>query len=266
MKLLRRKEKVQQEKKSYLFPDAMLYGEYKVSVMEKIVVFIIGFLVGYAAGYIFYELLPVSLIAGVIVGTVMVPKYGQMKIDKQKSAIKNQFKSLLESLSFSLSAGKTVIDSFVGAKEDLLIQYSEDDYIVKEIDNIIVGLNNNFNIEDMLFDLAERSESEDIKNFANVFDTCYRKGGQIKEVILSTYRLINDKMEINMEIESMVASSKMEQNMMSVMPVFFVFILNTMGSEITGKGTPLGYISTTVALALFAIAHLVGKKVLSIKM
>lgn len=266
MKIFRKRQKVQTEKKSYLFPDAIVYGEYQVSIVEKIAVFIFGFIVGYAAGYIFYELLPVSIIVGIIAGVVVMPKYRQMKIDKQKSAIKNQFKSLLESLSFSLSAGKTVIDSFVGAKEDLLIQYSEDDYIVKEIDNIIVGLNNNFNIEDMLFDLAERSESEDINNFANVFDTCYRKGGQIKTVILSTYKLINDKMEINMEIESMVASSKMEQNMMSVMPVIFVFILNTMGSEITGKGTALGYISSTVALALFAIAHVVGKKIMSIKM
>ena len=266
MKIGKKKGQNEQEKKTYLFQGAMLYGKYKVSTIERVVVFVLGFIVGYAAGHIFYGLMPISVGAGLVVGVIMMPKYRQMKIDKQKSTIKNQFKSLLESLTFSLSAGKTVIDSFIGAKEDLLIQYSEDDYIVKEIQNIIVGLNNNFNIEDMLFDLAERSESEDIKNFANVFDTCYRKGGQIKEVILSTYNLINDKMEISMEIESMVASSKMEQNMMTVMPVIFVFLLNTMGAEITGKGTPLGYISTTIALVLFVIAHFVGKKVLTIKM
>lgn len=266
MEILKKKGKKEQEEKTYLFQGAMLYGEYKVSIIEKIIVFVLGFAAGYAAGYVFYEITIISIVAGLIMGVMMTPKYKRMKIEKQKTTIRNQFKSLLESLTFSLSAGKTVIDSFIGAKEDLLIQYSEDDYIVKEIQNIIVGLNNNFNIEDMLYDLAERSSSEDIKNFANVFDTCYRKGGQIKEVILSTYNLINDKMEISMEIESMVASSKMEQNMMTVMPVVFVFILNTMGAEITGKGTPIGYISTTIALGLFIIAHFVGKKVLKIKL
>lgn len=266
MKIGNKKKKEPQEKKTYLFQGAMVYGEYNVSLLEKLTVFVLGFIVGYIAGNLFYGIMPISVATGVVIGVYLTPKYRQMKINKQKTAIKNQFKSLLESLSFSLSAGKTVIDSFIGAREDLLIQYSEDDYIVKEIENIIVGLNNNFNIEDMLFDLAERSESEDISNFANVFETCYRKGGQIKEVILSTYRLINDKMEISMEIETMVASSKMEQNMMTVMPVIFVFILNMMGAEITGKGTPIGYISTTIALILFVIAYFVGKKVLTIKM
>lgn len=266
MKLFRKKTKEVVEKKTYLFQGAMVYGEYEVSKIEKILVFIASFVVGYVAGHVFYELTPVSIIVGLALGIYMQPKYKQMRIDKQKTAIKNQFKSLLESLSFSLSAGKTVVDAFIGSKDDMLLQYSEDDYIVKELENIIVGLNHNFNIEDMLFDLAERSESEDIYNFANVFDTCYRKGGQIKEVILSTYNLINDKMEISLEIETMVASSKMESNMMTVIPVVFVFILNTMGSEITGKGTPIGYISTTIAIVLFIIAHIVSKKVLTIKM
>lgn len=254
------------EEKKYLFKNAIIYAEYDMSKSEIMIVFIIGCLAGYLAGYVFYGVVLISIIAGLIVGIFAVPKYRQMKIDKQKQIIRNQFKSLLESISFSLSAGKTVIDSFIGAKEDLLMQYSEKDYIVKEIENIIVGLNNNFNIEDMLYDLADRSESEDIKNFASVFDTCYRSGGQIKEVILSTYRLINDKLEISMEIETMVASSKMEQNMMTIMPVIFVFILNSMGSEITGRGTSLGYISTTIALILFGIAHIAGKRILNIKM
>lgn len=265
MKSLKLKKEVKEEKQ-YLFPDSIIYGEYELSIVERIIAFAGGFIIGYIAGDAFYGLNIISVIAGVILGLVCGPKYRSRKINKQKAAIKNQFRSLLESVSFSLSAGRTAIQAFTGSKEDLLIQYTEKDYIVQEIENIIIGLQNNIEIEVLLYDLAERSECEDIKSFADVFDTCYKKGGDIQKVILSTYNLINDKMEIGLEIDTMVASSKMEQNMMMVMPVAFIMILNSMGGDMTGRGTPVGYLSTTIALVMFGLAYVVGKKVLDIKM
>ena len=88
----------------------------------------------------------------------------------------------------------------------------------------------------------------------------------MKEVIGSTYKIINDKMEIDMEIQTMITSAKSELSMMCCMPVVFVIVLNSMGSNITGRGTVSGYISTTIALMIFVAAYYVGRKIMSIKM
>ena len=254
------------EKKTYIFSDSKVYFEYRMPVSEKIIMFILGFFVGIIVGYVFYDLWFVSVVLGVIVGIALIPIRKKQRINKQIETLKKQFKAMLESISTSIGAGRNMVDSFTNALTDLREQFSPDAYIVKETENIIGGLNNNINIEDLLRDMAERSGIEDIRTFADVFETCYRKGGDMKEVIGSTYKIINDKMEIQMEIQTMITSAKAELSMMCCMPVVFVFVLNTMGSNITGRGTISGYISTTVALVIFVGAYFIGRKIMSVKM
>ena len=265
MSLFKKKEK-NAEQKTYIFPDSKIYFEYDMPAAEKILMFVIGFVVGVVVGFIFYDLWLVAVFLGIIVGLALVPIRQKQRINKQIETLKKQFKAMLESISTSIGAGRNMVDSFTNALADLREQFSPDAYIVKEVENIISGLNNNMNIEDLLRDMAERSGIDDIQTFADVFDTCYRQGGDMKEVIGSTYKIINDKMEIQMEIQTMITSAKAELSMMCCMPVVFVFVLNTMGSNITGRGTMSGYIATTVALAIFVGAYFLGRKIMSIKM
>ena len=55
-----------------------------------------------------------------------------------------------------------------------------------------------------------------------MFETAYRKGGNIKEIIQNTQQIIVDKMEIENEIETMVSANQMEQKIMMIMPVMIV--------------------------------------------
>lgn len=264
MSLFKKKESAEQ--KTFIFPDSKIYYEYQVKVAEKILVFILGFIIGAAMGMVFYDLIPVAIIMGIGVGIAAVPIWKKTRINKQIETLKKQFKSLLESISTSIGAGRNMNDAFTGALVDLRELYSPDAYIVKEVENVLSGMNNNISIETMLRDLGERSGINDIITFADVFDTCYRKGGDMKQVIGSTYQIINDKMEIEMEINTMITSSKSELTMMCFMPVIFVFVLNSMGADITGRGTPSGYIATTIALVMFVGAYLLGRKIMSIKL
>lgn len=264
MEFFKKKEKV--EPKKYLNEDAMVYTEYDMPIMKKITYFVLAFAVGAVLGYIFYSLIPLSIIAGVIAGFVFVPVRRKQIIEKRVFTIKMQFKDLLEALSTSLGAGLNITDSFRAAHQDLIEQYSMDAYIVKEVELILHGVGNNINMEILLIDLAERSGVEDIMSFANVFETCYRKGGNIKEVTKTTYEIINDKLEIDMEIITMISSAKNEQNMMLIMPVLFVLLLKGMGSQVTGQGTSISLISTTIALILFGISYFASKKITAIKL
>mgnify|MGYP000683010527 FL=1 len=54
--------------------------------------------------------------------------------------------------------------------------YGEESDIVRELELICTGLNNNINIEVLLTDFAERSGLDDVMSFANVFEVCNRRG------------------------------------------------------------------------------------------
>lgn len=248
-----------------LICEATDYHTYTPNRKEKVIWFLIGMVVSGAVLYIFYENLIVSLIAGVVCGVLFVPIRTKQVIQKRKQKLTQQFRGLLDALSTSIGAGKNMFDAFIGAADDLAVQYSPEADIVTEVNIICIGLNNNIQIEDMLLNFAQRSGVEDISNFANVFATCYKKGGNIKDVIKNTASIIGDKIEIKMELETMVAGQKNEQNIMLVMPVFFVLIMKSMGGGLIDLSSATGILSVTAALVIFVLAYFISGKITDIK-
>jgi tight adherence protein B len=263
MMKLKKKEKYQPI--PGLISEAIDYNVYDPKLRERIAWILIGGVVSGLVLYIFYENIVVSLIVGIACGIAFVPIRTKQVIEKRRKKLTMQFRGLLDALSTSIGAGKNIYDSFMGASSDLAIQFTKDAYIVQETNLICVGLNNNIQIEDLLMNFAERSNVEDIRNFANVFATCYKKGGNIKEVIKNTASVICDKIEIQMELETMVAGQKNEQNIMLVMPVVFVVVLKSMGGDLVDLQSATGILSVTVALAIFVASYFVSKKILDIK-
>lgn len=260
------------------------YKVYHMSKKEKILYFLLAFVVGAAVGYLFYGGIgkdefgrPTTItyvlnilipgIVGLITGILFIPIRTQQIIQSKKTKLNAQFRDMLETLSTNLGAGKNVTDSFKSVYDDMKIQYEEDAFILKELEVILSGMNNNIDIEVLLEDFGRRSGNEDIESFANVFRVCYRKGGNIKQTIRATYKILNDKMEISEEIETMVTSAKSEQNIMIVMPIALIGIIKMMSPEF-GENfvSPAGLIATTVAIVLFVAAYFVGRSITNIKM
>jgi tight adherence protein B len=73
-------------------------------------------------------------------------------------------------------------------------------------------------------------------------------------------------MEIREDIETVVTANKNEQNIMMVMPIALIGMIKMMSPDFAANFVSLtGIIATTVAVALFVVAHFVGKAVLDIK-
>lgn len=259
------------------------YNVYYMSKKEKVIYFLIAFIVGAAIGYLFYGGIGkddlgnattvtyvldviVCTITGVIAGKMFLPIRTKQIIKKKKNDLRLQFRELLDALATSIGSGKNIIDSFKSAYDDLSIIYNEDASIIKELAIILDGNNNNIEIEKSLLDMGIRSGIADIVSFSNVFETCYRKGGDIKDVIKNTQQIINEKMEVQMDIETIVTSSKNEENVMTVLPIGLIALIKMMSPEFSANFvTPVGIISTTIAIAMFIIARKVGQKILDIK-
>ena len=260
------------------------YKVYYMSKLEKILYFLLAFAIGAVVGYLFYGglgrdefgqrttlswILDISIpgIVGLVAGRIFVPARTKQIRDKNARTLNSQFRDFLEAFNTSIGAGKNVVDSFHAVYDDMRIQFEEDAFIVKELEVILSGMANNFDVEDLMEDLGNRSGNDDIVSFANVFRISYRKGGNLKDTINTTHSILSDKMEIKEEIETMVSASKMEQTVMLFMPIALIGIMKSMSPDFAANfATPAGVASTTIAIGLFIVSYFVGRKILNIKL
>ncbi len=258
------------------------YREYYMSAAEKTGAFLLTLFSGGLAGFVFYGNLftedakatlathisntVVFFAAGLLAARFFVPVIRATLKKKRDKTLRKQFMDLLESLSMSLSAGNTVNDAFFNAKKDMLNQYAQTDLIVRELTEILLGLENSKTLEEMISAFGKRSGNEDIENFSNVISNCYRLGGDFKSVVRRTRDIIRDKIAVSDEIETKLASNKLQYNAMCVMPLFLVAMLKAASADFAANlASAVGVVVTTFALGIFAAAYFWGRKILDIR-
>lgn len=258
------------------------YAVYIMSKTEKAIIGLISFLAGGFVSLIFYGNLfmvdgfatiathisniVVFVVLGVLTIKFLVPMYKKRCLEKRRNILKQQFRDMLESLAASFSSGSNVQKAFESAAEDLKMQYSPKDYIVKEMEEILSGMQQNINVEVMLENFGKRSGNEDIISFADVFSVCYRKGGNMNSVIHRTHAVISEKMAVADEIETKLTSNKMQHNVMSVMPIAVVAMLRFTNESFSANfATPVGVVVNTVAIGIFVGAYIYGNKIVDVK-
>lgn len=243
------------------------YDVYVMSKEEKIINIIIAAAVIFAIGYMCYHNLILSALLAII--SVKWPKMRVKQIIKKRHAeLAVQFKDMLYSLSSSLSAGKSVETGLKECLQDLKIIYPDEDaYIIQEISYIVRGVEMNETIEDMFSQFADRAHNEDIENFVDIFRTCKRTGGDMVQVIKTTSQTIGEKIEIKQEINTIISGKKFEFKALMVMPIFLILLLSVSSADYMAPvfETVIGHIVMTVAIALFAIAYVVGDKIMTIE-
>lgn len=278
-----KKEKAPKYIMSDLNTPLLNYQVYVMSRQETVINFLLGFVAGGAVGLIFYGgqfrdadglatnatyigNVIIFLVIGLIAAKIFMPMRTAQLQKKRQSELARQFRSLLEALAVSLSSGMNMTDALTSAYNDLKIQYSDDAYIVAEVGEMIDGMQNNVPIERMMRSLGERSQIEDIMNFAMVFEISYRAGGNMKDIVRRTNDIISEKMEISEEIETAISSNKTQFNAMMVMPVVLVLMLRFMSSAFAASfATIPGVIAVTIAIGLFVAAYILGQKIMDVK-
>lgn len=190
-----------------------------------------------------------------------------MKLKQQKHQLSVEFKAMLESMVTSLNAGYSLEQSFADSKRDLGLVYEKDAIIFNELDGILAGLKMNLPPESLLKDFGDRSGIEDIRNFANVVMAAKRSGGNLIRIIQKTVNSITDKMAVEEEIETLIASKKLEERIMMVMPYGIIFYLRVTNGEFLEVlyHNVLGVMLMTVFLIAIYIADMWAGKIMEIR-
>lgn len=248
-----------------LLGDGKDYHVYHMTKADFIIAWVLGFAVAGIVMYAFFTSKTAALIGGILCARIMPKYYREYRKKKQLNELRGQFKDMLESLTSSYSAGQNTVEAFNDAVNDMISIYGEDADIVHEVQTICTGLKNNINIEELLLNFAVRSGLDDIMSFANVFEACNRQGSDLKRVVSDTREIINDKIEVEMEIETMLSGAKNELYIMMVMPVIIVIMLKGLGTEMGGSGTVSAVAVKLVCIGIFALAYAIGQKIIDIK-
>lgn len=258
------------------------YKVYKMSGLEKFIYKLFLLVIGGAVGQVFYgglfkingEATTATYISNIIVfflvGMITIkqalPILNERLRRKRNDKLKSQFRDFLSAFSTALSSGMNANNAILNAHKDLEGQYSSEALIVKEVSEMVACLKNNIPLEHSIIDFGERSDNEDIGNFATVYKTCIQQGGNLKEVVRRTSDIISDKMVIAEEIETKLTSNKMQMNVMIVIPIFVVAMMKGMSSDFGESLTSIiGVISITISIGIFVAAYKIGQKIMNIK-
>lgn len=234
--------------------------EYPVFVLEGAV------LAGIIAR-LFYD----SALAAVFLLPMTVPYYRRRcreKKEKDKRELSMQFREALAALITALKAGYSAENSFAECRHEMAFQFGEKAMITVEMDRIIRGLENRVPLEKLLAEFASRWEIEEIDEFADVFSIARKSGGNLPEILNRTASLIQDRMEIDTEIEILLSSRKFEQKIMYSVPFFIIFYL---GVTTEGFFDILyhnfgGVVFMTACLAAYLTAVLLADRIMAIEL
>lgn len=241
------------------------YHVYNMTLSDRLTAVGIGIAVGIAVGYVFFNSWQAAAVITILAAVYLQEPFRRYLKKKRLKRLLLEFKDLLETLTASYSAGQTTVQAFYDAMNEMSDLFGESADIVNELRMINVGLQHNYNIEDLLLNFAQRSGLDDVDSFANVFEVCNRKGGNLKQIVGETRSVINDKIEIEMEIQTMVAASKNELNIMMVMPFIIMLTMRGLGDSMTGNSFA-NIIVKFVALGIFIGAYVIGNKLIDIKL
>ncbi|MBE5865667.1 MAG: hypothetical protein E7292_05550 [Lachnospiraceae bacterium] len=213
--------------------------------------------------YFFYRsvwaMLPLS-----VIGVLFFRMESERRIETTREELIGEFKECILSVAASLKAGYAVENAFVESRNDMRLLYGEESVIYAELEHIRRGMVINITLEELLSDLAVRSGSDDIVQFAQVFAIAKKSGGRLPDIIQTTAEMIGRRIDARQEIRTLLSGRQMEQNIMKLMPFGILFYI---GSSYQGYFDSFyhnlqGVAIMTVCLVVYVAAYVLGDKIL----
>lgn len=128
--------------------------------------------------------------------------------EQTKNRVQRQFQSAMQSVSGALGAGYSLEYAWRYAQGDMQRLYGKDEDIVREFAYMNRKIQMSEPLEQVFYEFACNSGSEDIYHFAEILLHVKRSGGNLTEVIRTTTAKMQEKAEVLQEIEIAVAAKR----------------------------------------------------------
>lgn len=186
---------------------------------------------------------------------------------KRMKRFREQFLMLLSSFVISLRAGYAAENAIAECRRDLEGAAGKESDLVQELIYMQRQLQVSVPLEQLFTDLGERSGQSAVQNFAEIFAIGKRTGGDLDEILAFTVTHLRQYMEMQKDIEAEIASRRMEQNIMSLVPWGILLYMQAASPSYMEPlyTTFAGRIAASAALLLYTGAFLWGRRITSIE-
>lgn len=188
-------------------------------------------------------------------------------IQQKQREFRQQFQEAIRLMLASLSVGYSLENAIKETKKDLDILYSGQTAIQREFNYMLRQIYVQMPMEQILEEWAERVKQEDLRNFVNVFVTARKSGGDLLAIIRDSIGQIRDKIDVEREIETLIAAKKYEFKVMSAIPFGIIAYMKISFPEFMQMlyGNVLGAGVMSICLAIYAGAYYFGRKIVNIE-
>lgn len=240
---------------------------YRLTLADVGQALLVGMAAAGVVSYTFYRSFAVFLLLLPIVA--IYPYYSRKQLQKKRlKELKLQFKEGILVLSASLSAGYSMENALAAGEKELRMLYGERGMITVEFAYMVQQLRMNRSVEELMLDFGARSGIEEIENFARIFSVAKRSGGQLVPIIRNSVGMIQDKLQVQEEIQTITASKQFEQKIMNMLPFFIIIYIDVTSPGFFDLmyGSWMGRGVMTACLAVYLLAWYLSGKILDIGM
>ncbi len=216
--------------------------------------------------YVFYDsLIPAPLLLPVWM--IYMRDWHDDISRKKEQELRQQFRDSIQVMASALKAGYSIENAIREAGKDISPVYSEETRIRKEFERMERQMDMNMSAEEVLKGFAERTGQEDIENFVNVFAAAKKSGGDSIAVIRDAVKIISGKIDTEKEIQTMIASKKMEFDIMCAVPFAIILYMKLTFGEFLNVlyGNMAGAAIMSLCIFVYMGAYVYGRKIIRIE-
>lgn len=224
-----------------------------------------GFMKVGVLSYLFYRNLIWTGISALFSGICGIYIEYHKEQKQWRKQINLEFREGLQGIATALNAGYSMENAFYEAGRDLEMLYGSASALAPEFRAIVKKCQLNYPVEEALMELSIRTGVEDIRRFAEVFQTAKRTGGDLIAITRTTADRISEKIEVRREIEAMSAGKRMEARVMNCVPLgmilyFWICSPGFLDCFYHGKGRSM----MTCFLVVYLLAYFWGERIIQI--
>lgn len=220
--------------------------------------------VGILCGFLFYD----ALWGAVFTIPYLSYIYRRLKKDfvtGRRRQLKEEFKNVISGVSGSLQAGYSIENAFLYVLSEIKSDEAVDNLLEEDLKLLINGMQCGKSLEQGLKELGDKSDIEEIKELAYLVKTAGIYGGNLIKLMGQCARSMTEKSTTELEINTMIASKRLEGKIMSVIPFFIMLYLRLTDVsyiDVLYK-TVWGHAFMTICLAGIAVASISIDKIIN---
>lgn len=242
------------------------YRIYTFSKKEAVAGFLEGMLLNGLLSLLFYDS-AAAMLPGMLIVFFYRKEKRRLLCRKRMRQMRMDFKEFLNALIAALQTGRSVENAFREGYKDTAGFLGEDRAFLREMKRICAGITVGEPLEKLLMDFSERSHMEELEYFAQVFSIGKRSGGNLVGIMRNTIGMIQERMEAEEEVYTVIAEKQFEFHIMCVIPMAIILYLRIGAANLINSlyANLPGILVMTVCLGIYGGCYLYGKRLLEIE-